>query len=79
MGHTVNFKTYKRSFREKNRRTAPQEEWKVFENTHEAIIDKMTWDNAQRLKRTMRAQQRENREANPLTGLMYADLQHKDV
>ena len=36
MGHTVNFKTYKRSFREKNRRTAPQEEWKVFENTHEA-------------------------------------------
>ena len=70
MGHTVNFKTYKRSFREKNRRTAPQEEWKVFENTHEAIIDKMTWDNAQRLKRTIRRGDR-NREANPLTGLMY--------
>ena len=47
MGHTVNFKTYKRSFREKNRRTAPQEEWKVFENTHEAIIDRDLWDRVQ--------------------------------
>lgn len=70
MGHTVNFKTYKRSFREKNRRTAPKEEWKIFENTHEAIIDKDTWENAQRLRRTIRRSS-QSYEANPLTGLLY--------
>ena len=51
MGHTVNFKT---CYRDKHRKQAPKEDWKIFENTHEAIIDKTTWETAQKLRRTIR-------------------------
>ena len=34
MGHTVNFKT---CYRDKHRKQAPKEDWKIFENTYEAI------------------------------------------
>ncbi|WP_418778123.1 hypothetical protein [Hominenteromicrobium sp.] len=37
MGHTVNFKTFKTCYRDKHRKQAPKEDWKIFENTHEAI------------------------------------------
>ena len=39
-------------------------------NTHEAIIDKTTWETAQKLRRTIRRGDR-NKEPNPLTGLLY--------
>ena len=70
MGHTVNFKTFKTCYRDKHRKQAPKEDWKIFENTHEAIIDKTTWETAQKLRRTIRRGDR-NREPNPLTGLLY--------
>lgn len=70
MGHTVNFKTFKICYRDKHRRQAPKEDWKIFENTHEAIIDKTTWETAQELRRTIRRGDR-NKEPNPLTGLLY--------
>lgn len=38
MGHTVNFKTFKTCYRDKHCKQAPKEDWKIFENTHEAII-----------------------------------------
>ena len=37
-GHTVNFKTYKQSYKSKKTCYNPEEKWLVFENTHEAII-----------------------------------------
>ena len=37
-GHTVNFKTYKQSYKNKKTCYNPEEKWLVFENTHEAII-----------------------------------------
>lgn len=70
MGHTVNFKTFKTCYRDKHRKQAPKEDWKIFENTHEAIIDKTTWETAQKLRRTIRRGDR-NKEPNPLTGLLY--------
>ena len=30
----------------------PKEEWLIFENTHEAIVDKETWELAQKLRNT---------------------------
>ena len=42
-GHTVNFKTYKQSYKSKKTCYNPEEKWLVFENTHEAIIDADTW------------------------------------
>lgn len=38
LGHTVNFKTYSKSYKKKQLKNDPSE-WKVFENTHEPIID----------------------------------------
>ena len=37
MGHTVNFKAFKTCCRDKHRKQAPKEDWRIFENTHEAI------------------------------------------
>ncbi|MBQ2650638.1 MAG: TnpV protein, partial [Clostridia bacterium] len=49
MGHTVNFRSHKQSYKDKNPVMNPKEEWLIFENTHEAIVDKETWELAQKL------------------------------
>ena len=48
----------------------PQEDWLIFENTHEAIVDKETWELAQKLRKTPRRHDTIG-EANPLTGLLF--------
>ena len=69
MGHTVNFRTGKRFFKD-DRHENPPEEWVIFENTHEAIVTDEVWQLAQR---ALRSRKRTDTlgEANPLTGLMY--------
>jgi len=71
MGHTVNFKTYKNSYKDRNRKTAPKENWVIFENTHEAIIDEETWQTAQRLRKTVRRVNKETQVPSRLTGLLH--------
>ena len=39
MGHTVNFRTGKESYKDRRCKNNPQKEWKIFENTHPAIVD----------------------------------------
>lgn len=70
MGHTVNFRSYKEYYKDKKAIKKPPEEWLVFENTHEAIVDEETWKLAQKLKKTPRRTDT-NGIANPLTGLLY--------
>ncbi|MGN0107514.1 MAG: DUF4368 domain-containing protein, partial [Hominilimicola sp.] len=70
MGHTVNFRTYKENYKDKKRLMRPQDEWKIFENTHEAIVDKETWQLAQKLRKTPR-RANTTEIANPFTGLLY--------
>lgn len=70
MGHTVNFKTEKISFRDKRRVATPKESWMIFENTQEAVIDEETWSTAQRLRKTARRPGNLGA-ANPLTGVLY--------
>ncbi len=53
-GHTVNFKTYKQSYKSKKTCYNPEEKWLVFENTHEAIIDADTWKRVQELRKNKR-------------------------
>ena len=53
-GHTVNFKTYKQSYKNKKTCYNPEEKWLVFENTHEAIIDADTWARVQELRKNKR-------------------------
>ena len=38
-GHTVNFRTTMESYKDKRAKDNPKEDWLIFENTHEAIID----------------------------------------
>lgn len=50
LGHTVNFKTYKKSYKNKKKLYNDPSDWKIFENTHEAIIDQETFDIVQRIR-----------------------------
>ena len=70
MGHTVNFRTRKVSYKSKKKVANPPEEWVIFENTHEAIIDPDTWHQAQRVKGTKRRIDTTG-QSNPLTGLVF--------
>ncbi len=70
MGHTVNFRAYKPSYKDKKMIKRPPEEWLIFENTHEAIVDAETWKLAQRSRQTVRRTDTTG-EANPLTGLLF--------
>jgi len=69
MGHTVNFRTSKKSYKDK-RVMNPPEDWLIFENTHEAIVDPETWHLAQQTRRTVHRIDTTG-EANPLTGLLF--------
>ena len=50
LGHTVNFKTTRRSFKSKRIIHNPEEKQMVFENTHEAIINVELWDVVQKIR-----------------------------
>ena len=70
MGHTVNFRSTKESYKEKKQTQNAREDWVVFENTHEPIIEPGTWETAQRC-RTVKRRTDTTGEANPLTGILY--------
>ncbi|MGM9627915.1 MAG: recombinase family protein, partial [Faecousia sp.] len=70
LGHTINFKTRKH-FKDKKSHYVDENEWTIFENTHEAIIDQATFDNVQRIRGNVRRYPDGWGEAAPLTGLLY--------
>lgn len=53
-GDTVNFRSTTKSFKNKTKIERPPEEWKVFENTHPAIIDRETFALVQELRQHRR-------------------------
>lgn len=70
MGHTVNFRSYKPSYKDKKMIKRPPEEWLIFDNIHEAIVDEDTWKLAQRSRQTVRRTDTTGK-SNPLTGLLF--------
>ncbi|VUX17338.1 Uncharacterised protein [Faecalibacterium prausnitzii] len=50
LGHTVNFKTYVKSYKVHKTIYNSPDQWKVFEGTHEAIIDKETFEIVQKIR-----------------------------
>lgn len=70
IGDTVNFRSTTRSFKDKTKIERPKEEWKVFENTHEAIIDRETWELVQTLRANKRRPNRTG-EVSIFSGLLY--------
>ncbi|MDD4414726.1 MAG: recombinase family protein [Oscillospiraceae bacterium] len=48
VGDVVNFRTYSKSFKLKERLANPEENWEVHENVHEPIIDRAVWEDIQK-------------------------------
>lgn len=57
-GDVINFKTYSKSFKNKARLPNPEENWAVFKNVHEPIIDRETFEAVQKLTRKPNAEHR---------------------
>ncbi|GHU80013.1 recombinase [Clostridia bacterium] len=71
-GAMVNFKTYKTSFKDKNRKPSSPDDWVIFEGKHEAIIEPELWQTAHRLRQSAKRRRPDNLgEPHPLTGLLY--------
>ncbi len=50
LGHTVNFKTYRKSYKQKKQMKNDPSEWMVFENTHDAIIEEPVFEVVQKIR-----------------------------
>ncbi len=70
LGHTVNFRTKKKSYKSKKTIDLPPEEWVTFENTHEAIIDEETFSTVQKI-REARHRPSKLGEISMFSGLVY--------
>ena len=70
MGHSVNFRYHKESYKDKMAVMQEPEDWVIIENTHEAIIDPDTWHLAQQTRKTVHRIDKTG-VANPLTGLVF--------
>ena len=67
----MKFQTYSKSFKNKTRLENPRENWAVFKNVHEPIIDRETFEQVQKLtaKTKRRASKKGNTEKK-----MFCDL-----
>ncbi len=69
-GHTVNFRTHVKSYKNKKRVDNPKEDWLIFENTHEPIITQQEFDLVQELRKNKRRPTK-HEEVNPFSGICY--------
>ena len=69
-GCTINFQTYRKSFKSKKMAFHPKDEWKIFEDTQPAIIDRQTFDTVQKMREHKRVYIKSN-ETNMFSGLLY--------
>ncbi len=70
LGHTVNFKTRKH-YKDKKSHYVNEKHWLIFENTHEPIIDQITFDNVQRIRNNVKRYPNGFGGVNKPTGLIY--------
>ena len=76
-GCTVNFKTYKKSYKSKKQVKNDPSEWAIFEGMHEAIIEPEVYDTVQKI-RDGRRRQTPMGEMPALSGMVYcADCGNK--
>ena len=70
-GDTVNFKTRKH-LKDRKCKYVDRSEWQIFSDTHEAIIDRATFESVQRLldKKAMRRPDKQGY-VHPLSGILY--------
>ncbi len=69
-GCTVNFKSTKKSYKSKKTINNPPDQWKIFPDTHPAIIDTETWERVQELRKHRRRPTRAGKQGM-FSGLVY--------
>lgn len=70
LGHTINFRSRRKSYKQKKKINNPESEWLIFENTHEAIIDEETFRIVQNIRQNRRRRASLG-DMGMLAGLMY--------
>lgn len=70
IGHTVNFRTHRKSYKNKRTIENPKEDWLIFENTHEPIVTQQEFDLVQELRSNKRRNQKQET-VNPFSGICY--------
>lgn len=70
IGHTVNFSTRRKSYKNKRKIENPKEDWLIFENTHEPIVTQQEFDLVQELRKNKRRPTK-HEEVNPFSGMAY--------
>ena len=70
LGHTVNFKTEKVSYKVKTSVLTPEDKRVISENTHEPIIDQETWERVQELRKQRKRPNRYD-EVGLFSGLVF--------
>ena len=69
-GDILNFKTYSKSYKNKKRVDNDRENWVVFQNVHEAIIERAVYEQVQQKRGKIRKRRTNNGEHNMFSGLL---------
>ena len=69
-GDILNFKTYSKSYKNKKRIDNDRENWVVFKDVHEPIIDRAVWEQVQQKRGTRRRRRTSDGEKNMFSGLL---------
>lgn len=76
LGHTVNFRTTKKSYKSKKKILNSEDKWVIFEHTHEALITQEQWDIVQKNRQQRRRPTRMG-DMGMFSGLLFcADCGH---
>ena len=80
-GDIINFKTYPKSFKNKTRYENSKENWAVFKDVNEPIIDRETFETVQKFisKTKRRTPKKENGERSIFNGLIYCGDCHSKM
>jgi DNA invertase Pin-like site-specific DNA recombinase len=70
LGHTVNFKTYRKSYKNKKLYENPKEKWLIIENTHEPIISQHDFELVQEIRSHKKRRQKSGT-VSPFAGMVY--------
>ena len=69
-GDVLNFKTYSKSYKNKKRIDNDRENWVVFKDVHEPVIDRAVWEQVQQKRGKIRKRQTSDGEHNMFSGLL---------
>jgi len=69
-GDVINFKTFSKSYKNKKRYENDEENWAVFLNVHEPVIDRATWEKVQAKRGTRKRPQKATTERSIFSGLL---------